>query len=758
MKARPTSSKRTDSLGISTPLPSAMAGLLVLGLLFGQSVAAQQTTSQQSSGLEEIIVTATKRPEAVRDISGSVTALTGDQLETLGAQSFADYLTTVPGVVFNALTPGLSPVVIRGVSTTTGFDQGQATTGYFINDVPLTDPTFILAIPDIDAFDVNAVTVLRGPQGTLFGSASLGGAINYQAAVPNLTEYQLHVQTTVDGVHGGGTGGAGKVMMNIPIITDVLAVRGVYVYRNDAGFIDNIGTGQSNANRTTIRGGRFELTWKPSSATTVSYLYLQQNEDTDDNNYTEPSTAGPYGKNTLVAEPFGFTTTIHNLRLDRDLTVGTLTATATYHRKSQSEFSDLSSYGLLPASANPALAPQTGTGRGTTFEVRFASPSGQRLEYLVGLFHDDTRDVISAEFQGATYASTVAGLENFYGLSPSVAAQITSANSVFEQDKTDFRGQESAVFGEASYHLNSQWKVTLGGRAFDTKSVSETDNFGLFELFGSNPPSPTQLLSGEQEQRGFTPKGSITWTPTGDIMIYGLVSKGFRFGGPNTLPQLPSSPEPRTYQSDSLINYEIGSRTTWLDRRLELDGTIYYIDWSNIQLREFNALGAGFGINAGKASNYGFEGTAAWRPTRGLTMQTNLTYLDAQLAQTFVPGAGQPTVPKGSTLPGASKWQVASSLIYQWLDAPIAPSITLTQRYISSAPSVFNAPVELTQGNYTLFDARTAIHFHNVGITAFVENIGNTRGVTNAELFPPLPLQQYIVRPRTIGLTIDYKL
>jgi iron complex outermembrane recepter protein len=758
MKTRPPSSKRSVSLEISAPLPSAVAGLFVLAMLFGQPVAAQQTTGQQTSSLEEIIVTATKRSEAVRDISGSVTAITGDQLETLGAQNFADYLTTVPGVVLNAQTPGLSPVVIRGVSTTTGFDQGQATTGYFINDVPLTDPTFIIAIPDIDAFDVNNVTVLRGPQGTLFGSASLGGAINYQAATPNLKEYELHVQTTVDGVHGGGTGGAGKVMINVPIISDVLAVRGVYVYRNDAGFIDNIGTGQANANRTTIRGGRLEVTWKPSSTTTVNYLYLQQNEDTDDNNYTEASTSGPYGKNTLVAEPFGFTTTIHNLRLDQDLGVGTLTATGTFHRKSQSEYSDATPYGLLPSSANPVVSPQTGTGRGTTFEVRFASPSGQSLEYLVGVFHDDTRDIVNAEFQGANYASTVAGLQNFYGLTPGVATQITSANSAFEQDKTDFRGQESALFGEASYHLNSQWKVTLGGRAFDTKSVSHTDNFGLFELLGSNPPSPTQILSGEQEQHGFTPKGSITWTPTGDVMLYSLVSKGFRFGGPNILPQLPSSPEPRSYSSDSLINYEIGTRTTWLDRRLELDGTVYYIDWSNIQLREFNSLGAGFGVNAGKATNYGFEGTAAWRVVRGLTLQTNITYLEAQLAQTFVPGAGQPTIPKGATLPGASKWQVASSLIYQWLDAPLQPSLVLTQRYISGAPSEFDPPAQVTQGDYSLYDARTAIHFNNFSVTAFVENIGNTRGVTTAELFPPVPLQQFIVRPRTIGLTIDYKL
>ena len=151
------------------------------------AVAAAQATRDASasaaagadgSRLEEIVVTATKRPERVRDISGSVSAYDEAALETLGAESFSDYLTRTPGVVFNASIPGNSPAIIRGVSTTTGIAQAQGTTGYFIDDVPMTDPFYSAGIPDIDTFDVDNVTVLRGPQGTLFGSASMGGAVN----------------------------------------------------------------------------------------------------------------------------------------------------------------------------------------------------------------------------------------------------------------------------------------------------------------------------------------------------------------------------------------------------------------------------------------------------------------------------------------------------------------------------------------------------------------------------------------------------
>ena len=209
----------------------------------------------------DIVVTATKRSEGVRQISGSVSAQTGAQLEAIGAQSFADYLTRTPGVVFNAAIPGLSTASIRGVSTTTNIDQGQGTTGYFINDVPLTDPYFSVAVPDIDAFDVDNVTVLKGPQGTLFGSASLGGAINYQAATPNLDAFHAHVQGTITGMAHGNAGGSGKVMLNVPIVPGKLAIRGVFYNRVDGGFIDNLGTGQKNANHTRTRGGRVLATW-----------------------------------------------------------------------------------------------------------------------------------------------------------------------------------------------------------------------------------------------------------------------------------------------------------------------------------------------------------------------------------------------------------------------------------------------------------------------------------------------------------------
>ena len=724
---------------------------VVANITSTSAVAQSSRAAAEPAVLQEIIITATKRPEPVRSISGSVSAVTEAQLEEVGAQSMSDYLTRTPGVVFNASIPGNSSVAIRGVSTTTGIDQGQGTTGYFINDVPLTDPYNSVAIPDIDAFDVDNVSVLRGPQGTLFGSASLGGAINYQAAQPNLTRYQLHVQGTVESTHEGGTGGSGKIMVNAPLVTDVFAVRGVYVYRDDAGYIDNIGTAQKDANRTLIRGGRGEALWTPTANTRVSYLYLKQKEDTRDVGYQDPD-AGPLSKN-AEAEPNNFETEIHNLRVDQDFGFATLTASAAYHAKRQYSVQDVTGAlgGLLPG-VTPISVIQPARSHGNTFEVRLASHPGKRLEYLVGVMRDDTHENFINLAEGPGAADTI---EAVYGpiLGEGIGA-VSAPGDVFLDAQIPVRGQETALFGESSYHFNDAWKLTLGGRAFRTKITNETLASGFITLLAGGGGLTSDVF-GSQRESGFLPKGSITWTPNKDLMTYVLVDKGFRFGGPNLIPPQPGIPVPTQFHSDSLINYELGVRSSFLDQRLQLDGSFFYIDWSDIQLHLLSPLGLNYADNAGSAKIHGFEISATWQATAGLNLTTSLTNLDAKLSSQFDPGGGQPVVPSGSTLPGASKWQISNLISYSWLAAPLTPTFVVSHRYISKAPGIFLSG--LPQGDYNLVDARVSVHFReDIGVTAFVENIGDSRGVTTATVIPPT--QRYLVRPRTIGVMIDYRL
>jgi outer membrane receptor protein involved in Fe transport len=368
--------------------------------------------------------------------------------------------------------------------------------------------------------------------------------------------------------------------------------------------------------------------------------------------------------------------------------------------------------------------------------------------------HDDTREDFADTYHAANAEQVV---ETDW--SPVFGAGIGALgapNGVFFFGDLPFRGQESAAFGEATYHFNDQWKVTLGGREFETESHNTSITGGFFDLLTGNGLSNT--LQGSQKESGFTPKASITWTPSGDFMTYALVSKGFRFGGPNINPSSPGNPIPPTFASDSLTNYEVGFRSSLFDRRLLLDATAFYIDWSNIQLRLATPAGLAYAENAGRAHNYGVEGTTTWLITDQLTLRTNLTYLEAALASDFNPGAGQPIIGKGSALPGTAKWQVSNILSYDREDLPGKPLFILTHRYASDRAKNYldGAPL----GGYSLFDARASFRLRDdLSLSVFVDNLGNDRAISSAEFEPgAIPLEQYLFQPRTVGLTLDFKM
>ena len=165
--------------------------------------------------------------------------------------------------------------------------------------------------------------------------------------------------------------------------------------------------------------------------------------------------------------------------------------------------------------------------------------------------------------------------------------------------------------------------------------------------------------------------------------------------------------------------------------------------------------GLAYATNLGKAANYGLESTALWRPVRALSFQSSLTYLSATLKQPYQSGTN--VEPAGATLPGASKWNFSGNVSYQLFELPLQPSILLADRYITSAPGGFGFSVPVTQGNYNVLDSRISAHIKDVETTLFVNNISDRRGVTNASAFAGLPIEQYVLRPRTVGLTLDYR-
>jgi outer membrane receptor protein involved in Fe transport len=697
----------------------------------------------------EVIVTATKRPERAREIAGSVSAMSGAQLEAIGAQSFQDYLTRTPGVVFNAGPLGDSTAIIRGVGTSVGKDQGQGPTGYYINEIPLTEPGYAITIPDIDTYDVERVEVLRGPQGTLFGSSALGGAINLVAREASTSGFDASLQTTASSTHhsDGNMNYSGKGMINVPL-SDTFAIRGVAYYRTEAGFLDNIGTGRKASNEQTDKGGRFSAVWNPAEGTKISLLSLYDNNSTPDFGYRYPQ-IGEFARDTLVPEPVEYKLQLHSLRLDQDLGFATLTALVGYTEKERSLTNDYTEFYSVfgpvdedtpgEVLSNPTPYHDKGKSENRSYELRLASPKGEKFDYLIGVMGTSTdkvfRDDITSEgsFEILSVNRSLADLRGdmfYWGVG-----------------RTD--GEEKAVFGEANYRFTDQWTLTFGGRYFDTEVSSQSVYSGVLY------PGGLTLPAGRQTEDGFAPKVSLAWRRDTDLMVYALASKGYRFGNPNTVFPLEGFDTPSGWETDSLWNYEVGVRSTWLDRRLQTDLTVFVIDWSDLQVRLYRPDDVTYGTNAGKARNIGQEFSGLWRVTDAVDLSLSVTHLDAQLSETVVSNANV-VLRDGQQLPGSSEWQI-SGMATARLPYASEPTITLAHRYLSDAPQSLQTP-NLRINGYGQTDLRIGATFNSVGITAFVNNVTDKRGVTFGYGDFGLGLQDFIIRPRTIGVTLDWKM
>jgi outer membrane receptor protein involved in Fe transport len=721
---------------------------------WAQDAAPPAAGADPAKTLDTITVIAGKLKESVREIAGSASAVTDQQLQDIGAQSLADYIGRTPGVVFNNYQPGVSHVVMRGIATSAGNVQGQPTTGYFLNEVPLTEPGWTIAIPDVDAFDLNRVEVLRGPQGTLFGSASMGGAVNYVVNVADSGGFDAAAEATLSQTKNADLGFAAKAMVNLPIKQDLLAVRAVAQYRDDPGFLDNIGTGRKGANDTTLDGGRLSVVLTPSEATTLTWLSLLQDIDSDDNSYRIAG-LGDLQRDTAIPEFTNTKVAVHSLRLDQDLGFADLTALAAYQKKQQDWRFD---YTPIRAAYNadldldltsPLYIESGGESRGKSIELRLSSKPGGRIDWLVGgMYFDSDKDLY--EQLGAAGAAAAFDQSALFG--PGSGAVIAPDGEIFNAFGTHLTGSEAALFGEASFHFNEQWKATVGGRLFRNEVRTTTTQVG-FSTYPGDPIVSTQ----QTEESGFNPKVALSWQPNADVMVYGLVSEGFRFGEPNTA-GLSAYPVPSGSKSDSLVNYELGTRTSWAGGRLLLDATLFYVDWKDIQLRLQTPDFYNYASNGGKAYSRGIELATTWRPVDAFEWQAAATWQRARLDEDlFILWYG--TAPKGAQLPGSADWTVSNLLSWHF-DTRFYPVLSLSHQYVGGGISDLNSAVPGVapnrQGNYNLFDLRYRMTFGSTDVTLFGSNLTDKRGVTRS-VAETNGVGEGLVRPRTVGVTVHWR-
>jgi outer membrane receptor protein involved in Fe transport len=720
---------------------------------------AQQASSgaTTSGGIGDIIVTATKRNESIRQVAAPISAISGDQLAKANANSLGDYINRLPGVVFNDYQPGVSEVVIRGIAATTYHEQGQTTVGYYLNEVNIVEPGFPIGIPDVDTFDIDRVEVLRGPQGTLFGASTLGGLVNYVAKTADTSKFDLAAEGLIGSTKNaaGTLNYAGKVMVNIPIIQDKLAVRVMALQRFDAGYIDNIGItpAEKATNDFRTRGIRGSVVFTPFEGTKITYLGAYQDSKLDDQTYI--TTAGTYIRSTPRKEPQTTSFLLNSLRLDQDISdIATLTVLGSVDEKrNYTLFTDPYGY-VTGATSGPDAAYDFAHAHANikTIEARLASKDdGGPFRWLIG-----TSYLRATKF---SYDQMFApGAEDFINANPgdfAFPANVLAPNDRIYGYLSNTLNTDFGVFGEATWKPLKGLELTAGGRYYHTRAAGDVLNQAGF--VSGSPVDLTGHVN--QKESGFTPKASITVRPNSHFLAYLTYSRGYRVGGinPNAglLPTIPSA-----YKSDKVDNYEAGVKTTLFNGRLAVDASVFDIVWKGIQARLFGPAPQFYSYvtNSGSANVVGFEFSGSLKVTRQLSVSSNVTIEDAELTKflpdTFALGGGYAS---GSKLPGSSKWSLANTVSYDLPDLPGKPYVEVAHRYLSKAPVAFGNTN--TRGGFNVFDARVGVTLHDhVRLLGFVNNMFNKYGILNAPFTAQTAPAYSIIRPRTYGLRIDWNL
>jgi iron complex outermembrane receptor protein len=712
---------------------------------------AQQATSPVRAGdtqLEEVVVTATKRGnENLQTVPIAITAESQATLEAKGAVDFADYARSVPSLSFVDSGPAFKTYVIRGINAT---GTGVATVGQYVDDILITGD---LRQPDLRLFDIQRVEVLRGPQGTLYGSGSLSGTIRTITNQPDPAAYHVDAIVRTSNTEHGGENYNGAVTFNAPIIDDRMALRATAYDDEESGFINNVRLGTTKVNAEHTFGGRAALLTRLDDDTKLTANVFYQRTETDGRDIivTADGDLGKYNTDQYVHDPFKSQFKIYNLTLNHDFHWADLDFSTSYFDRADDNKFDSTLYDLsfgptfftqvVGLSTADALTDQYDTSRYITNELRLASKLGGKDEFVVGLFQQH----IHTSFE--TLVATV--YPDGYLKSP--------LEPVFGQLQAHST-EQYALFGEYSHKFTDKLTGLLGARAF---YADEADDLNSTHPFGGfSPPVATPTLHSYAHK--VTPKFYLSYQITSDAMVYASVSQGFRIGGGNLVNVMPLPPQDRTYQPDSLWSYEVGAKTSWLDRRLIANTSFYYIDWSNIQISDFtddtNALT--YIANAGKAHVYGGELELEARLARDLTIGGSLALVEAQLTENQPATNPQYAAHAGDLFPNVP--QASGSLFAEYTHV-LAPSLQGFARadhsYTGRQGTQFSPtnPIYNVIPGYNLLGLRLGVRAELWEAALFGRNLLNAYASNIIEEASNLTPRAVVpLRPRTIGVEFRY--
>jgi iron complex outermembrane recepter protein len=728
---------------------------------------------------EHVVVTAQKRPETLVEVPASVAVLGGDTLEDHRVEDLQDLAPLVSGLTVTGGEPGTTRLTMRGINT-----GGVASTvGVYTDDVPFGSSSGLangaILAGNFDTFDLARIEVLRGPQGSLYGASSVGGALKYVMNQPTTAGFEARVVGSSETAEGGGAGYSLKGLANVPL-GDRFALRASGFYRSDDGFIDSIGNNPvaslsnpainiidgtrvaRNINAITSSGGRLSGLYEPSEK--FSLLLTEQIQDlkSDAPNAVDadPVTLKPL-ENGKVQSSYFEQSVKTKYRIS--------SATANWHLGAAS-LASVTSYSTFEQDLNldatiasgltggPPLAslvtalfgndvtrplsarlPQTTSTDKFSQELRLVSPKNKTFEWLVGAYYTSEKSSIHQEIH-AVEAATGAIAQGV----PDLA--VVSLPSTYK---------ELAFFGNTTWHLMPRFDLSLGARqSRNDQAASEVSD-------GPLAGGHVEFDNLDSHESPFTYSVSGRFAQTANSSIYARVATGFRPGGPNVLPPNVPAGTPLTYKSDSLTSYEAGWKASGASGRSSVDLSVFYLDWKDIQLF---AQVNGFGINAngGTASSKGAELTASVTPTAGLTFSLNGAYTDAVLTKDTDPLVGGlngdplPYTPKTAAgLRGDYQWNVRNGATV-FVGGGVGYTGDRTFDFISRTDAGSLRRI----GSYVTLDLRAGTEVGRWLLELYGKNLTNETGIVSVDGAGALPnraLGLAYIRPRTIGLSLGVR-
>jgi len=757
---------------ISTPIVIALS-LGAASLTFAVRTPAA-TADDAEQGLGEIVVTAEKRVSTVQTTPMSIAAVSGEDLQARGVPSLAALAQGTPGVSLKSEGPSQTEIEMRGMTSSGG---NSATVGFYLDDIPLAGPASAQnghVVIDPDLYDLNRIEILRGPQGTLFGSGSMGGTIRLISNQPDLTEFEASARSVLSGTDGGGFNHNDNGMVNLPLIDHVLALRLVGTENYMSGFIDRIvlsdaplavgnpvgtvrGPVQSatvqaqypNSNAYQTYSVRASLLWQPVEALTVTpaYFHTTSTQDGISAYDSVPGTLAHY-QPFDIAEPLTDSLTAYSLNINYSFPGFDLTsATARWNRFSTQveEASEAfnnpleaityaSNYGL----PNPGYYGSTGSGpeHGVEFdpshqfseELRLTSTGDGALNWVAGLYYSDFYSLW--QFNGTTPN---------YGSFMDLGTLAPATTSKWFDAYSPTTNKQYAAFGDVTYALTDALKVDVGARVnhYDYRFSSCISGWG--SGYGAAQPSCSGLIP--LSSTSFNPKFNLSYKFSPDLMAYGTISSGFRPGGGNAVypttgaawgsafqqAGFTGSKWPTTYEPDSVWSFELGEKGRFFDRRLTVDASVYYEDWRHIQLEAFPNDWA-LNINGNYAHIYGADLDTRTELGAGFQFEFAVGYL-----YEYLDGGPHWIIQPVHRLPEVAPVSGTAALNYA---LPLGASYTLTARLVDSYTGprysiFFSDPYEFS-GTYKQLPGYSLVNFR-LGIksgekwsaTAFVNNLTN---------------------------------